>query len=197
MPRKLRKVTRDDIMDMAEYGRQRAEMRKALMAIKKLRRIAVGPDATFHFESYETMWHQVHEMLFVEKGGEEQIKDELSAYNPLIPQGDELVVTLMFEIDDKARRGRLLGSLGGVEATVFLRIGREKITAQAEQDVARTNAAGKASAVQFLHFLLSEAQIKVFKDPLSEVVLGIGHKAYRHTAVIGADAREELVRDFT
>ena len=71
-----------------------------IAAIKQNRRVEVGPFATFYFENYDTMWHQVHEMLHIERGGEAQIADELEAYNPLIPQGDELIATVMFEIED-------------------------------------------------------------------------------------------------
>jgi len=190
-----RTITRTDIMDMDLFGQQRAEMRKNLLPAKKLRRISVGPDATFFFESYETMWLQVHEMLFIEKGGEDQVEDELTAYNPLIPQGRELVATLMFEIDDEARRRRVLGALGGVEETVFLQIGAEKIMAQAEQDIDRTTADGKASSVHFLHFLFTDDQAKALKGGAGDVVLGIDHPAYAHMARLSDDARAELATD--
>lgn len=196
MSKATRNITRADIMDLAEFGKQRKEMRAGLLPAKKLRRVAVGPDATFYFESYETMWMQVHEMLYIEKGGEEQIEDELSAYNPLIPQGKELVATLMFEIDDEARRRRVLGSLGGVEETVFLEIGGEKVMAEAEQDVDRTTAEGKASSVHFLHFPLTDAQIAAFKEPGNDVILGLEHQGYAHMTRISPEARKELAHDF-
>src|SRR6185437_1915776 len=103
MPEK-RRITRADIMPLADYTRERAERRRRITEVKRKRRVAVGPFATFYFENYETMWQQIHEMLYIEKGGEEQIEDELRAYNPLIPQGNELVATVMFEIDDAVRR---------------------------------------------------------------------------------------------
>ena len=196
MPRKTHTITADDIMDLATFETQRKEMRGSLIATKKLRRIAVGPDATFYFESYDTMWMQIHEMLRIEKGGDAQLADELAAYNPMIPNGSELTATLMFEIEDEARRARVLGSLGGVEETVFLKIGGEKIIAEAEQDVDRTNADGKASSVQFLHFALTAAQIATFKDAATEVILGIGHEAYPHMAMLNAASRVELAQDF-
>ena len=120
-------LTRDDVIAMADYARERKDRRRALVAAKRHRRLAVGPDCTFYFENYETMWNQVHEMLFIEKGGEDQIADELRAYNPLIPKGRELVATVMFEIDDPARRAVVLAMLGGVEETAFLRLGGETI----------------------------------------------------------------------
>ena len=106
-------ITRDDIMDMAEYGAIRKERRREMIAKKKQRRVAIGPDAHAHFEDYDSMWLQVHEMLYIEKGGEDQLVDELAAYNPLIPKGRELVCTVLFEIDDPVRRARVLAGLGG------------------------------------------------------------------------------------
>src|SRR5688572_15344818 len=120
-----RKIEPSVIVPLAEYSTQRAERRKRMAEIKKNRRLEVGPFATFYFESYDTMLHQVHEMLFIEKGGAEQLPDELAAYNPLIPQGSELVATVMFEIDDPIRRARVLGMLGGVEHKAFIRVGGE------------------------------------------------------------------------
>ncbi|MFN3230811.1 MAG: DUF3501 family protein [Alphaproteobacteria bacterium] len=196
MTHQPKEITRADILPMSDYGAIRKEKRSALVAQKKHRRVAVGPDATFYFESYDTMWLQVHEMLFIEKGGEEQIADELAAYNPLIPQGSELVATLMFEIDDETRRKRVLGQLGGVEETITITIGDHVITGVAEEDVDRTTADGKASSVQFLHFPFTAEQIAAFKDPAQQAVLGIGHENYQHMAALGADTRAALAADF-
>src|ERR1700754_2402930 len=123
----LRKIEPSVIIPLQEYAPQRPERRKRISEIKKNRRLEVGPFATFYFESYDTMLHQVQEMLFIEKGGAEQLPDELAAYNPLIPQGTELVATVMFEIDDPVRRARVLGMLGGVEHKAFIRVGGETI----------------------------------------------------------------------
>ena len=110
-----REITSADLMDLPSYVAVRKAKRIEMSAIKKDRRVEVGPYATFYFESYATMLYQVHEMLAIEKGGDAQIPDELEAYNPLIPQGSELVATIMFEIDDPLRRATVLGGLGGVE----------------------------------------------------------------------------------
>lgn len=195
MSRQQHEITRTDIMDMAEYAKIRAEGRKAITELKKNRRVHIGPDATAYFESYDTMWHQVHEMLYIEQGGEEQIEDELRAYNPLIPSGREVVATLMFEIDDPDRRARFLATLGGVEETVSLTIGGARIAAVPEADVDRTTAEGKASSIQFLHFPLSEAQAKAFKTPGAEVVLAIGHDAYGHMTKLPEATRAALAAD--
>src|ERR1700759_4155372 len=129
MTEAARKITSDDILPPQEYDARRAVLKQNLLPMKKLRRIEVGPFATFYFENYATMWLQVQEMLRIEKGGEEQIAGELDAYNPLIPQGDELIATMMLEIEDANRRNATLLTLGGVEESVFLEIGGDKIEA--------------------------------------------------------------------
>ncbi len=189
-------VTASDILDMESFGKIRKQKRAEISNKKKYRRVAVGPDATFMFENYDTMWWQIHEMLFIEKGGEDQIEDELSAYNPLIPQGSELVATLMFEIDEPERRKTLLMSLGGVEEVCCLTINGDIILGDSETDVDRTTAAGKASSVQFIHFNLSADQIELFKKPNTQISVGINHPAYGHMAIISPKVKESLVKDF-
>jgi hypothetical protein len=189
-------IRRDDILPMQDYGKVRAERRKAMTALKKNRRIDVGPFATFYFENFDTMWHQVHEMLFIERGGEAQIADELAAYNPLIPKGDELVATVMFEIEDEARRRAVLARLGGVEETMSIQFDGEKIVGAPEEDVDRTTAAGKASSVQFVHFRFTPAQVAKFRKPGTRVIVAIEHPAYGHMAVMPEDVRAALAGDF-
>lgn len=188
-------ITKADILPMAVYEAERLERRRAMTETKRDRRVHVGPDATFYFENYDTMFHQIHEMLFIEKGGDEQIEDELSAYNPLIPKGNELVATLMFEVDDPSRRARLLAGLGGVEETVTLSFAGHEIHAQAEEDIDRTTADGKASSVQFLHFPFTPDQAEAFKQEGTKVVLGIGHERYGHMAQMSETTRAALARD--
>jgi hypothetical protein len=191
-----RRIEPSAIIPLADYGRQRAERRKRMTEIKKDRRLEVGPFATFYFESYDTMLHQVHEMLFIEKGGAEQLPDELAAYNPLIPQGSELVATVMFEIDDPIRRARVLGMLGGVEHSAFLRIGADTIRGMAEDDQDRTREDGKASSVQFMRFPFTAAQIEAFRTGGGDVIVGFDHASYGHMAVMPPAVRQALSRDF-
>jgi hypothetical protein len=153
-----RTLTRADILPPERYAGERREHKNRIGAIKRNRRVEVGPYATFYFESYETMWHQVHEMLYIERGGEAQIKDELEAYNPLIPQGDELIATVMFEIDDPARRDRELARLGGVEHNIYLSIAGERASGVPDDTRENSTDDGKASSVQFVRFPLSAAQ---------------------------------------
>ena len=191
-----RALTRADIMDMADYAKVRAAKRAAIAALKRHRRLAVGPFATFHFESYETMWMQVHEMLHIERGGEEQIAGELEAYNPLIPRGDALIATLMLEIDDPTRRERELYRLAGIEDTIRLEVGGTAVAAQPiEDEVARTSEDGKTSSIHFLRFPFPPAVAARFRTPAARVPLGIDHPAYGHLAIMSEETRAALAED--
>jgi len=189
-------ITEADLLPAAEYARVRAERRREVTARKRHRRVDVGPYVTFYFECYDTMWLQIQEMLHIEKGGAAQIPDELAAYNPLVPNGTELVATFMIEIDDPVRRANVLGRLGGVEETAFLLVGGETVRGVAEADQDRTTTAGKASSVQFVHFPFTPAQIAAFAAPGAEVVLGLDHAEYRHMTVLAEPVRAELAGDF-
>ena len=191
-----REIAKADLLPAAEYLKVRKEERARVVALKKNRRLEVGPFATFYFESWDTMWLQIQEMLYIEKGGDEQIPGELEAYNPLIPKGSELVATVMFEIDDPLRRARVLARLGGVEATGFIEIGGERIRGKAEEDQDRTNAEGKASSVQFIRFAFTPAQIAKFRTAGTQVLVGFDHPEYGHLAVMPEATRDALSKDF-
>jgi hypothetical protein len=196
MPEAQRKITRADLLPIPEYDSRRGALKANLIPVKKQRRIEVGPFATFYFENYATMWLQVQEMLRIEKGGEEQIAGELAAYNPLIPQGDELIATLMLEIEDADRRNAVLLTLGGIEEAIFLEIGGDVIRATPTEYDDRTTADGKTSSVHWLRFKLTEGQIAHFKNGSERVVLGVSHPHYGHMAVLTAEARAALAKDF-
>lgn len=191
-----RRITHADLLPLADYVKVRKERRQAVLAIKKLRRLEVGPVATFYFESFDTMWLQIQEMLYIEKGGAAQVEDELAAYNPLIPQGSELVATVMFEIDDPVRRKGMLGRLGGVERTAFIEFAGESVVGEPEGDIERTNEEGKASSVHFLHFRFTPAQIARFRAAGTQVLVGFRHPAYGHMAVMPEAVRAALAEDF-
>ncbi len=191
-----RAITRDDIMPLADYAKIRPQRRSEISAIKRRRRVEVGPYATFYFENYDTMWQQVQEMLYIEKGGEAQIKDELDAYNPLIPRGNELVATVMFEIDDPQRRARALGRLGGVEDHAFIEIGGARIQGEADPTRENTSPDGKASSVQFIRFVFSREQIAAFKAPGARVMVAFDHPNYDHMAAMPETVRTALTDDF-
>ena len=191
-----RQITRADILPMDEYARLRDARRREISALKQHRRVAVGPDVTFYFECFETMLHQVHEMLLIEKGGEAQIEDELRAYNPLIPAGDDLVATMMIEIDDPGRRARVLAQLGGIEDRVFFELAGARVAAVPEGDAERTSADGKTSSVHFLKFPFTAEQIAAFRTKGSRILLGIDHPSYAHLAALPEPVREALAKDF-
>ena len=197
MPKELRQIQKEDLLPQDSYAKNRKQLRKKLLEFKKNRRIALGPYATFYFESFETMLAQVQEMLHIEKGGDEQLKDELVAYNPLVPNGKELTATLMFEIDNPVSRAAFLGKVGGIEEKVFMKIDNEIIKGSSEEDVDRTSAEGKASSVQFIHFKLNNDQISKFKSSSMKIELGIDHKEYSHTTKLTEDSVKSLSTDFS
>jgi hypothetical protein len=196
MSKEKRLIEKEDLIPSNIYSESRKQIRKDLVEFKKNRRIALGPYATFYFESFETMVAQVQEMLHIEKGGDEQLKDELIAYNPLVPNGTELIATLMFEIDNPISRGAFLGKVGGIEEKIFMKIDKEEVKAVPEADVDRTSAEGKASSVQFIHFKFSDDQINKFKIGNISIELGIDHKDYSHTTKLTEDNIKSLSADF-
>ena len=196
MSKEKRLIEKEDLLPSDVYAKSRKQIRKDLVEFKKDRRIALGPYATFYFESFETMVAQVQEMLHIEKGGDEQLKDELIAYNPLVPNGKELTATLMFEIDNPISRATFLGKVGGIEEKIFMKINDEIVKAVPEEDVDRTSAEGKASSVQFIHFKLNDDQISKFKSDGVTIELGIDHKEYTHTTKLAENSVKSLCADF-
>ncbi len=192
-----RQLTRADILPIEQYARDRREQRRRSSAIKRARRVEVGPFCTFYFENYDTMWHQVHEMLYIERGGEAQIADELDAYNPLIPQGDELVATVMIEIEDPLQRERALARLGGIEDRMFIAVGGERIVGIADPTRENTSPEGKASSVQFLRFPFTPTQKAAFRATGTQIVVGIDHANYGHMAVMPEPVRAALAADLS
>lgn len=190
-------ITENDIIDIDSYIQDRNEIKKKITEIKKNRRVHVGPHATFYFESYDTMLYQIQEMLFIERGGKEQMEDELKAYNPLIPKGKSLVATLMFEIDNPTVRKNFLNSIGGIEGNTFIKVKDTKILARAEDDTERTNEEGKASSVHFLHFDFSDLQKKDFLTPGCGIQLGFNHQNYQHISILSKNVIESLGNDFS
>ena len=196
MSKEKRQIEKKDLIPAEIYVETRKQIRKDLVEFKKNRRIALGPYATFYFESFETMVAQIQEMLYIEKGGDEQLKDELTAYNPLVPNGKEFTATLMFEIDNPISRGAFLGKVGGIEEKIFMKIDNEVVKAVPEDDVDRTSAEGKASSVQFIHFKFDDDQINKIKSGNVSIELGIDHKEYAHTTKLTEENIKSLSADF-
>ena len=190
-------ILEDDILSIDEYIKNRDEIKKNISTIKKSRRMQVGPHANFYFECYETMLYQIQEMIFIERGGKEQLLDELNAYNPLVPKGQELITTLMFEIPNEEKRRNFLHTIGGIEDNIYIEVDGEKIFAKPEGDTERTNEKGKASSVHFLHFYFNEKQISLFKDLSIRSCIGFSHINYQHLAIFPNDVRNSLLKDFS
>ena len=189
-------IKEEDVIDIDRYISERAEIKKKISVLKENRRVPVGPHATFYFECYQTMIYQVQEMLYIERGGKEQLYDEIKAYNPLVPKGKELVATLMFEIDNEKKRKDFLNSVGGIEERIFIEINKEKIFAKPEDDTERTSDDGKASSVHFIHFHFSKSQIESFINNDNNVIIGFDHKNYSHFSQLSDESKEELSNDF-
>ncbi|HVP84506.1 MAG TPA: DUF3501 family protein [Rhizomicrobium sp.] len=191
-----RTITPADILSDADYTARRKDLRAESIAMKKNRRVEVGPVATFYFENYQTMWLQVQEMLRVEKGGAGQIAGELDAYNPLIPQGKELIATVMLEIDDPKRRETMLFRLAGIENAISMELEGEIIKATPTEYEDRTTPDGKTSSVHWVRFVFTPEQIAKFKSGEGRAMIAINHPAYGHIAIVPANVRTELAKDF-
>ena len=193
----INKIIPSDIFKREEYSKIRKDIRTKMVERKKKRRLEIGPYITVYFENKDTLIHQINEMVFIENGGQEQVVEEIKAYESLLPNGKELVITLMVEIDNPRLREKFLSNLGGIEESLKIKVnGKFIIDGRAEKDFDRTTAEGKASSVQFIHFQFSEEIISAFKLKNSKIELEINHKAYKHVAIINRKSVEELSKDF-
>lgn len=193
----MQKLTRADLLTLEAYHGQRADMRRAVLAHKARRKVFIGAHAALYFEDRLTVQYQIQEMLRIERiFASEAIEDELSAYNPLIPDGDNLKATFMLEYEHVDERQAALAALCGVEDSVWLEVaGQPRIVAIADEDLERADE-GKTSAVHFLRFQLSALTVTAFKHGLA-VKFGIEHLAYRAEAVLETPVQEALAADFS
>jgi hypothetical protein len=191
-----KRLTKKEILPLEEYIKIRSQKRQETIEIKKNRRIHLGPEATLFFENYDTLWWQVQEMLYIEKGGDAQIEDELLAYNPLLPQGKELVATFMIEIDDPVRRAEVLGKLGGIEYHLYLRFAEHTLKAVPEDDPNRTTESGKTSAIHFVRWVFNRDQIAEFSKPHQDIIVEITHPEFSYKSLMAEPARKALQNDF-
>jgi hypothetical protein len=196
MPRASRTITSGDIMPTEQFEMIRSEKKAEAIARKKLSRLSIGPNAVILFENWDSMWLQIQEMLRIEKGGEEQLADELAAYDPMVPKGTELTATVLFEVADPVLRDAFLRTIGGVENHISIQLGDHVIPARPEGDVERTRERdGKASAVHFFHFDFSPEAIAAWKSSEGTAMVVIDHPSYGHAALVGKDTREFLARE--
>ena len=189
-------LTRSDLWSLEEYASRRQAFRAEVIAHKKLRNIALGPHATLYFEDRLTMRYQIQEMLRVERIFEAaEIEEELESYNPLIPDGSNWKATFMIEYGDVEERKVALATMGGIEQTVWVRVGEsgEKIFAITNEDMERTRDE-KAAAVHFMRFELGDSDIASLKSGES-LFMGIDHESLSGTYEVAADQRTALTAD--
>ena len=192
----MAKITRESLMSLETYARERKVFREHVLAHKKSRSVHLGEHLTLLYEDETTIRYQIQEMLRIEKGGAAQVPDELAAYDPMVPKGSELTATLLFEVADPVKRDAFLRTIGGVEDHIALQVGGETIRARAEGDVERTRESdGKASAVHFVHFDFTPSAVAAWKSGEGQAMVVIDHPNYGHAALIGAEARAYLARE--
>ena len=193
----LNTIEKSDILSRDEYKSKRKSLREKMVLRKKFRRVDIGPYVTMYFENKDTIIHQINEMVYIENGGDEQINDEISAYESLIPDGQELIATVMIEIDSPIKRAEFLAKMGGFEEQISIKVGDQLIKGRAELDGDRTTADGKASSVQFVHFEFDENAVEIINNHMDNVTISINHENYKHSSILNIDTVKELVKDFT
>ena len=189
-------IKETEILSRSTYLDKRKSLRENMVSRKKFRRIDIGPYITIYFENKDTIIHQINEMVFIENGGKEQVKDEIAAYKSLVPNGKELVATVMVEIDNPIKRADFLGKMGGFEEKIDIKINNIKVKGIAELDGDRTTADGKASSVQFVHFEFNDENINNIKKNKDKVSISIEHENYKHSTILNISTVEELIKDF-
>ncbi len=190
-----REITRDDLMSLEQYAEQRGEFRQRVLAHKKRRQVALGPNATLYFEDRLTLLYQIQEMLRIEKVFEaDGINEELDAYNPLIPNGRNFKATFMIEYTDAAVRAEQLEKMLNIEDLLWMQIGEhDKVRAIADEDLERSNDT-KTSAVHFMRFEISDAMAQELKAG-ANLQIGVQHAVYTYTVRVEGDTRASLLAD--
>lgn len=192
----MQKLQKSDLYTLEKYAEVRNEFRQEVMRHKQHRRLPLGTNATLYFEDRVTIQYQVQEMLRIERIFEASgINEELDAYNPLIPDGQNWKATFMVEFPDVDERRAMLKQLRGVEDHVWMRVGDgDKIRAIANEDLERSND-DKTSAVHFMRFELSDAEVAALKDG-AELAAGIDHSSYQvDVDPVPANVRQALIGD--
>ena len=188
-------ITRDDLMSLEQYAEQRGEFRQRVLAHKKHRQVALGPNATLYFEDRLTLLYQIQEMLRIEKVFEaDGINEELEAYNPLIPSGRNFKATFMIEYADATVRAAQLEKMLNIEDLVWMQVGEhDKIWAIADEDLERSNDI-KTSAVHFMRFEITDEMAQELKAG-ADLQIGVQHAVYTYDMLVEGDTRASLLAD--
>jgi len=186
----MEKLRRSDIKDIIAYEKERIPFRREIVALKKRRRVSVGPLITLVFENRETVRFQIQEMMRAERIVEEEaIAHEIETYNELIPGPGELSATLFVELDDSSRIRGVLNDLIGVNEKVFLEVGGERVQAIFQPGTYRED---RVSAVHYVKFRLTPEQIRAFRESPEPVAFLIDHSNYRERALLSEETRRVL-----
>jgi hypothetical protein len=190
-------LTAQDLYSLEQYSAQRPDYKRRAVEHRKRRQIQLGPSMTLHFEDRNTVQYQIQEMLLIERTFTQQgIQDELDAYNPLIPSGNNLKATLTIEYSDPVVRAQQLTRLRGVEDHVFLQVsGYDPVYAIADEDLDRSTDV-KTSAVHFLRFEFTDEMINALSRNKAALKLGVDHPDYQHTVPVYAGTVQSLIKDF-
>ena len=188
-------ITRADLMSLEQYAEKRDDFRSEVLAHKKHRQVALGPNSTLYFEDRLTLLYQIQEMLRIEKVFEvDGINEELDAYNPLVPSGRNFKATYMIEYADEIIRAAQLEKMVGIEDLVWMQIAEhEKVWAIADEDLPRSNDK-KTSAVHFMRFEISDAMAASLKDG-ERWEIGVQHPVYTYSLNIEGATRDSLITD--
>ena len=188
-------ITRDDLMSLEQYAEKRESFREQVLAHKKNRQIALGPNTTLYFEDRLTLLYQIQEMLRIEKVFEaDGINDELEAYNPMVPDGYNFKATFMIEYPDAVVRAAQLEKMVRIEDLLWMQVGKhDKIWSIADEDLERSTET-KTSSVHFLRFELGEVLAKELKDG-AVWHIGVQHPIYTYEFAINGETRDSLLND--
>ena len=193
-------LSNTDILPLNEYEKIRPLKKQEILELKKIRRLSVGPDITFYFENTQTIWWQIQEMLRIEKGGQEQLGDELCAYNPMIPikreKGYEISATMMIEIEDADRRKVILNQLYAIDQHVRFEFKNIVITASSIDSTEERNRESdqKTSSVHFLKWHIPADKVPDFLN--EDVTLSISHPHYSYKSLLPIFLKQSLKDDF-
>ena len=193
----MTKIARNTLLSLEEYAKQRPQIRVEAMRLKRIRSVYIGPNMTLQFENEATIRYQIQEMLRIEKTFDEAgIVDELDAYNPLIPDGNNLKCTQMIEFPDEDERKVRLSELVDIENRTYVQIqGYDRVYASADQDLERASTE-KTSSVHFSRFEFTAEMVTAIKNGAA-IAMGSDHPNYNHRVdEIDPETQGSLIKDF-
>jgi len=189
----MKKVERNEILELAAYEEVREAFRRRIIELKRVRRVALGPNMTVLFENHDTALYQIQEMLRTERiTREDAVMHEIETYNELVPSSLELSATVFVEYPDKDERDRMLVALAGVEKEFYVEIGKERLAVRNET---RGVMPDRTTAVQYTKVLLTESAAAALRTEGVAVTFGVDHPAYRGRAELSPRTIEELCAD--